>query len=205
MATSFSPNLKLGTPAAGDRAWNAVLDRNRAIIDGLSPVGALAVTPHESPSVTLLIDVAAGSYVKQDGSIGTYAGVSSLAIAATSTKMLYLDLVAAGALVVGAAYPTTAHVRLATVVTGSTILSVTDARIAFEVVGSWVDGTNIALGSSTGTKIGTAPTQRLAFFGATPVVQPTVGPTMAGATYTAAEQAIMNRLVVAFRALGLGS
>lgn len=33
------------------------------------------------------------------------------------------------------------------------------------------DGQNIALGVGTGTKIGTATTQKLAFFNATPVVQ----------------------------------
>lgn len=39
------------------------------------------------------------------------------------------------------------------------------------VLGSLPDGANIALGSTTGTQIGTASTQKLGFFGATPVVQ----------------------------------
>lgn len=34
------------------------------------------------------------------------------------------------------------------------------------------EGTNLALGTSTGTKIGTATSQKLGFFNATPVVQP---------------------------------
>lgn len=34
------------------------------------------------------------------------------------------------------------------------------------------DGSNIALGTTTGTKIGTAASQKLAFFNATPIVQP---------------------------------
>lgn len=34
------------------------------------------------------------------------------------------------------------------------------------------DGSDIAVGSTTGTKIGTAATQKLGFFGATPVVRP---------------------------------
>lgn len=33
---------------------------------------------------------------------------------------------------------------------------------------------NIVLGTTTGTKLGTAATQKLGFWGATPVVQPTV-------------------------------
>lgn len=39
------------------------------------------------------------------------------------------------------------------------------------VLGSMADGANIILGSTTGTQIGTATTQKLGFFGATPVVQ----------------------------------
>lgn len=37
--------------------------------------------------------------------------------------------------------------------------------------GTLDDGANIALGSTTGTKIGTATTQKLGFFNATPVVR----------------------------------
>lgn len=37
---------------------------------------------------------------------------------------------------------------------------------------TWVDGGDVALGTTTGTKIGTAVTQKLGFFNATPVVQP---------------------------------
>lgn len=40
------------------------------------------------------------------------------------------------------------------------------------VLGSLPDGANIALGSTTGTQIGTASTQKLGFFGATPIVRP---------------------------------
>lgn len=37
---------------------------------------------------------------------------------------------------------------------------------------TWVDGGDVALGTTTGTKIGTAVSQKLGFFNATPVVQP---------------------------------
>lgn len=37
--------------------------------------------------------------------------------------------------------------------------------------GTLDDGANIALGSTTGTKIGTAATEKLGFFNATPVVR----------------------------------
>lgn len=38
--------------------------------------------------------------------------------------------------------------------------------------GALTDGVDIAVGSTTGTKIGTATTQKLGFYNATPVVQP---------------------------------
>lgn len=41
--------------------------------------------------------------------------------------------------------------------------------------GTLEDGANIAVGATTGTEIGTAASQKLGFFGATPVVQPADG------------------------------
>ena len=46
------------------------------------------------------IAVAAGPYIRQDGTIGTYAGTGSQAITALSTQVLYLDLTIAGSLTV---------------------------------------------------------------------------------------------------------
>jgi hypothetical protein len=45
------------------------------------------------------------------------------------------------------------------------------------------DAVDIATGTSTGTKIGTATTQKLGFWDKTPVVQPTTG--ISGATFVA--------------------
>ena len=173
MSTTYTPNIKLGQPALGDAGWSTPLNANCTTLDSLAPVGALAVTPTELPSASLNVAVAAGNYVKQDGTITTYAGTASQAITASSTKYLYLDLTASGALTVGASFPATAHVRLAVVVAGgSTLTSVTDARLAFEACGSVLDGTEWTVGSTNGLQIGTAGTQKLGFFGATPVVQP---------------------------------
>jgi hypothetical protein len=57
---------------------------------------------------------------------------------ASATNYLYLDLTNSGALVVNTSgFPTTAHVRLATVVAGAqTIASIADARVAFNVIGA---------------------------------------------------------------------
>ena len=206
MSNTYTPNTKLAMPALGDTGWAVPVNTNCAIIDSLSPVGGLAVTPKEVPSASLTVAVAAGTYIKQDGTIGIFAGSTSRAIGASSSQVLYLDLTNSGALTISAAYPTTPHVRLATVVAGTTtISSITDNRQCFNVVGTWADGVNIALGSTAGTQVGTAPTQKLGFFGKTPTTQPAMGVGTAGANYTSNEQAMLQAVYNAVRALGLGS
>jgi hypothetical protein len=173
MSTTYTSNIKLGKPALGDTGWSTPLNANCEAIDALAPVGSLAVTLTEVPSASLNVKVAAGNYIQQDGTVASYAGTASQAITLSTTKVLYLDLTVAGALTVAAAYPSTAHVRLATVVAGSsTITSVTDNRICFDVVGSILDGVNWTFGTSSGTKIGTAVGQKIGFWNATPIVQP---------------------------------
>ncbi len=206
MSTTYTPNLQLGQPAEGDRTWHTPLNANATALDGLAPIGGLNATLTEVPSASLNITVSAGQYVQQDGTIGTYAGTASKAITATSTLVLYLDLTAAGALTVAASFPSTAHVRLATVVTGtSTITSIADARVACTVIGSFLDGVNFSFGSTTGTKIGTASTQKIGFFGHTPAVQPTMGAATASSNYTSVEQGMLQAVYNTVRALGLGS
>lgn len=65
-----------------------------------------------------------------------------------------------------------------------------------------VDAVNIAVGTTTGTKIGTATSQKLGFFNATPVVQRTLA---AAATDAATTQALANSLRTALIDLGLGA
>jgi hypothetical protein len=49
-------------------------------------VGALVVVTTEVPSATINVHVAAGSYLKQDGTIGTYPGSLSQAMTAPTTN-----------------------------------------------------------------------------------------------------------------------
>lgn len=66
------------------------------------------------------------------------------------------------------------------------------------------DGKNIQVGTTTGTEIGTATTQKLGFFGATPVVQPpSHGGQTAGAGYGTRERNMLNDVYAGLRALGL--
>jgi hypothetical protein len=62
------------------------------------------------------------------------------------------------------------------------------------------DGGNVVLGTTTGTKIGTATTQKLGFYNATPVVQPTA---VADATDAASVITQLNALLTRMRNLGL--
>jgi hypothetical protein len=207
MSTTYTPNAKLAQPALGDTGWAIPINGNAALLDGLTSIGGLAVTLTEMPSASLNVKVAAGNYCQQGGAIATYAGISSAVMTASSTNYLYLDLTVAGALTVNTtSFPTTAHVRLAVAVAGSsTITSIVDQRIPFSVCGSFADGVNLQFGTGTGTQIGTATSQRIGFFGKTPVVQPMMGSATASGAYTPVEQGMLQAVYNAVRALGLGS
>lgn len=64
----------------------------------------------------------------------------------------------------------------------------------------FADAKNIAVGTTTGTKIATASTQKLGFFGVTPVVQPAA---VADSTGTGDVVAQLNALLARMRSLGL--
>jgi hypothetical protein len=61
---------------------------------------------------------------------------------------------------------------------------------------------NIPLGTGAGTKIGTATTQKLGFFNATPIVQPAANADTSGATLAQLETEV-NELKQLLRNLGL--
>lgn len=54
----------------------------------------------------------------------------------------------------------------------STILSAFDSAGKFGVFAGFAEGVNILFGTTTGTKIGTSTSQKLAFYNSTPIVQP---------------------------------
>jgi hypothetical protein len=205
VATSYSVNVGLGISAIGDRGWGDVVIANWQLLDSLAAIGGLGVQPTEQPSTSLNIKVGAGSYVNQVGVISSFAGSISFVLTATSTNYLYLDLTASGALTNSTSgWPATAHVRLATVTTGSgSVGTILDARTQVTAVGPWADGANIAVGTSTGTQIGTSASQKLALWGKTPVVQQTGGSATAGSTWTSTEMGMLNTLYQMARTIGL--
>lgn len=64
------------------------------------------------------------------------------------------------------------------------------------------EGKNIAVGATTGTKIGTAAAQKLGFFGATPIAQPAANPDTTNALLSDLEIEI-NQIKALLRSLGL--
>lgn len=203
---TYSPNLGITLPILGETGWGVTMDSNLSLLDSQNAIGDMAVQTAEVPSASLNVAVSSGVVIAQDGSTVTYAGTSSQAVSASSTKVIFLDGTASWALTVGASYPATPHVKIATVVTGSsTITSITDNRQTFNVAGSIADGANFTFGTTTGTEIGTGATQKIGFYGASPIVQPTFGSSTAGSSYTSHEQGMIQTLWNAVRALGLGS
>jgi len=174
MATTFTTYAKLGCPADADLAWGDTLRNDLyAPLDVIKPLTGLMVTTHEVPSSSLTVDIAPGTFVTQDGTVHTYAGTTGYSIPTGTTKVVFLDGTAAWVLTTGASYPTSPHVRLATVVAGATtITSVTDNRQSFAPSGFWYDGLVINVGTSTGLQLGSAAAQKIGLWGSTPVVQP---------------------------------
>jgi len=186
MATTYEPNTKLGKPAIGDVNWGSITwNGNADILEALAPIASLNVSPTEIPSASLNVRIAPGTYLKPDGTLGTYAGATSSVMTASNTNYVYLDNSYALA-VSTTSFPAAAfYVPLATVTAGvSTITGISDGRVLNGVVGvnsvpylplaggTLADGANVIVGSTTGTKIGTATTQKLGFYNVTPIIQP---------------------------------
>jgi hypothetical protein len=184
VTTSYTPNALLQKPATADRYWDVPINANADFLDGISAIGCLLVTPTESPSATLNVRVTAGSYMTANGTIGVYPGVGSYTLPASSTT--YLWLTDAGVLSASAAFPTTAHVRLAHVVTGpASVQSVLDERVGPRTggtglgfvlkAGDTMTGTLSVVSPTTGTAalVVNPTTSAVGFFGVVPATQAT--------------------------------
>ncbi len=182
MATTYTPNARLQMPGTADRFWDAPLNANANTLDALTAIGSLAVTATEAPSATLNVRVTAGSYAMANGLIGSFAGATTFPVPASSSTFLWLT--DAGVLTAGTAFPATAHVRLAQVVsTPTTIAQVADQRVQCATRGTGlgfvlksgdtINGPLAIASPGTGTAVFSAdPNQRLiGFFGVGPTTQ----------------------------------
>lgn len=134
MSTSYTSNSGLRKPANNDRSWDTPINENADLLDSTSAIGGLCVRAKEIPSTTLNVKVSSGVYLDPDGSVTSYSGTASLAITASSTRYVYIDP-ATNTAIAASAWPSTAHVRLASVGSdATTITSVTDVRLAASTV-----------------------------------------------------------------------
>lgn len=128
MAITKTTRLQLSKADVGTLDWATFLDANTDRLDACLALGDLACTLAETPSASLNVVVAAGSWLNQDGSVGTLASPATVAIpASTATRYLW----AVGSSVVqGSAWPGTTATRIAVVTSGSsTITAIVDARL----------------------------------------------------------------------------
>lgn len=86
--------------------------------------------------------------------------------------------------------------------TTDTLSNKTFAATTVDGTVTFNDAKDIAFNTTTGTKIGTATTQKLAFFNATPVVQQAANADTSGATLAALETEV-NELKATLRTFGL--
>lgn len=185
MATTYAADTSLGYPAQGDRSYAPIVNATIVALDAFNALGDLAVTipTTERPtSASLNVRVAPGVYWKSDGTKVTYAGVATQAMSASNTNYVYLT--EAGTLTVNTTgFPTTVHVPLAVVVAGgTTITSIADARVPYTVNlaflalsgGTFADTggvVTITTGTTNGVKFGASASDKLGFWGATPIAQ----------------------------------
>lgn len=182
MPTTYTANTNMAEPAHGDTSWDTPIIADLNFLDAVAAIGGLCVALHEVPSSSLNVKVSAGNFRASTGSIISYAGTASQGCTASLTNYLYLD--DAGALHVStSAFPASLHVRLATVVAGSsTITSITDARLPFVSTGvpaslslAAADASAVVVvhtGTTNGVELGGASTDLLGFWGATPIARP---------------------------------
>lgn len=79
----------------------------------------------------------------------------------------------------------------------------TQLTIAYHTA-TWVDALNFVFGSTTGTKIGTATTQKIGFYNATPIVQPSaITAPAGGATVDAEARTAIGTIISTLQSLGL--
>lgn len=85
-----------------------------------------------------------------------------------------------------------------------TVSNLMDAALNLTGTKTVFDGANLAFGTTTGTKLGTDPSQKIGFFNATPVDRPlTVADPTGGVTQDAEARTAINAIIDRLQELGL--
>lgn len=172
---TYTANAKFAVPIIGESSYPATLMGDWATLDGVNAIGDLTVTFKEIPSASLNVAVSSGLFRNSWGSVVTYAGTASQTLTASTSNYIYL--------------------------TNSGTLTVSTS--AFPTGGVfYVPLAVVVVGTSAVTSIADA---RIPFMAVAVQSQPTMGAATAGATYTSAEQAMLQAVFNAVRALGLGT
>lgn len=182
MALTYTNNARLQMPGMADRNWDRPINANTMALDAMTAIGGLAVTPEEIPSTTLRVRVSAGNYVRGNGLVGQFGGVSAYPVPPSLSTCLWLN--DSGMVQSGPSFPPTSHVRLASVTTDSNaVTSVADERVQCAAVGAGLGFVLRAGDSMTGSfsvvhPVSATPTfsvdasaMTIGFFGATPKSQ----------------------------------
>ena len=179
MATTYTAKARFQKPGTSDRQWDVPINANVDALDAMTAVGSLAVTTTETPSATLQVQISAGTFIKVDGSVGSFGGSPAFVVPASATVYLWLD--GSGALISGSAFPASAHLRLAHVVSGAgSVAQVVDERVQCSTAGSGLGfvlktGDTVSGSFTVGTPtplVVADPVNRLiGFFGAVPATQ----------------------------------
>jgi hypothetical protein len=182
----YSNRLAIPDPAHNESAWDDLWRATNAILADAEALGSLCVTlptAQRPTSTDLTVRVEAGTFLDATGAVVTVAAVAALAVPGGVTSYVYATedaVVHASA----SGWPAGNHLRLAVVVAGaSTINDIADARLPWSVAGDR-SATFLALAGGTmasgavvhatggGVQVGGAATEKLGFWGATPIVRP---------------------------------
>lgn len=159
-ATSIVP---LALVAAGASTITGVTDRRVGLfafgeVSGGAAVSGLAVTTSESPSTTLHVDIANGTYFDVGTSPSSIGGTGYLMLASTDNFIYWSEL--SGLVVNGVSFPSNQNlVRIAIVTTDSSkVTAIEDARVPYLQSGGHIVGKGATPTLAAGTSAGTSPT-----------------------------------------------
>ncbi len=170
-------------PAAGGASEyvSIVHDRTNGII--ATGAGDLKLNPagHVVPSGTDTKDLGSASARFRQGHFGEFLAAGGQVATSGEWRMTTFGSMLARNVANSGNVAMLGHASGDYVIIGGAGANEVHLKVGATVVGQWTGGSltlpdayNLAVGGGTGTKIGTAPTQKLGFFNATPVVQPTV-------------------------------